>query len=164
MSRACSTAHGSCGPHHSPRSGLAGYYTPFREPCVCSTASTVGRYCSPTHLLHRGPRASVDAPAPSGLRGFHRAPSSGPYEHHPPHATSFAPALNGPLTPAPADDRILYDDSSSLTSNSLNSFGLRADFVASLQAAHRTLVCAAFHELNPSNPPPPQIELLQPNC
>ena len=54
-------------------------------------------------------------------------------------ATSFAPVLNGSLTPAPPDERILYDDSSSQASNSSIFSGLRADFVASLQAAYRTL-------------------------
>ena len=152
--RACSTAHGSCGPHHSPRSGLAGYCTPFCEPCVCSTAPTVSGYCSPIHLPHRGPRASIDAPAPSGLRGLHRAPGPDLYEDRPPPTTSFAPVLNGPLPLPPPDERILYDDSSSLPSNSSSSFGLRADFVASLQAACRTLDMRRVPRVQPLQFPP----------
>ena len=73
------------------------------------------------------PVASITRPAP--------VPTRTP----PTHATSLAPVLNGPSTPAPPDERILNDDSSSLTSNSSSPFGLRADFVASLQAAYRTL-------------------------
>ena len=139
MSRACSTARGSCDPNHSPRRGLDGYCTPFCEPCVCSTAPIVSGYCSPIHLLHRGPRASVDAPAPSGLRGLHRAPRSGPYEDRPPTCDLVHPRFKRSLATGPPDERILYDYSSYLASNSSSSFGLRADFVASLQAAYRTL-------------------------
>ena len=64
------------------------------------------------------------------------------------------PTLNGPLTPAPADERILNDDSSSLTSNSSSSFGLRADFVASLQAAYRTLDMRRVPRVQPLQFPP----------
>ena len=99
--RACSTAHGSCGPHHSPRSGLAGYCTPFCETCVCSTAPTVSGYCSPIHLPHPDPRASVDAPAPSGLRGFQRAPRSGPYENRSHTSDLVRPRFERPLATAP---------------------------------------------------------------
>ena len=72
----------------------------------------------------------------------------------PPHATSFAPALNGPLTPPPPDERILYDDSSFLNSNSSSSFALRADFVPSLQAAYRTLDMRRVPRVQPLQLPP----------
>ena len=154
MFRACSTVHGSCGSHHPPHTGLAGYCTPFRESCACSIAPTVGRYCNPIRLPHRGPRASVDTPAHGGPRGPHRAPGPAPTRTAPPHATSFAPALNGSLTPAHPDERTLYDDISSLTSNSSSSFGLRADFVASLQAAYRTLDMRRVPRVQPLQFPP----------
>ena len=72
----------------------------------------------------------------------------------PSHATSFAPALHGPLTSAPPDERILYDDSSSLPSNSWSYFGLRAHFVASLQAAYRTLDMRRVPRVQPLQFPP----------
>ena len=65
--------------------------------------------------------------------------ASAPTRTAPPPATSFAPVLHGPLTPAPPDEHIMYDDSPSQASNSSSCLGLRADFVASLQAAYRTL-------------------------
>ena len=55
---------------------------------------------------------------------------------------------------APPDERILNDDCSSLTSNSSSSFGLRADFVASLQAAYRTLDMRRVSRVQPLQFPP----------
>ena len=81
-------------------------------------------------------------------------PAAAPTRTAPPHATSFAPVLNGPLTPALRDERILYDDSSSLTSNSSISFGLRANFVASLQVAYRTLDIHRVQRVQPLQFPP----------
>ena len=54
------------------------------------------------------------------------------------------PPPSDPVVPAerdaaPPDERILNDDYSILTPKSSSPFGLRADFVASLQAAYRTL-------------------------
>ena len=54
----------------------------------------------------------------------------------PPPADPVVPTARD--TPPP-DERILNDDCSSLTSNSSSFFGLRADFVAILQAAYHTL-------------------------
>ena len=71
-----------------------------------------------------------------------------------PYATSFAPALNGPLIQTPPDERILNDHSSSLTSNSLNPFGLHADFVVSLQAAYRTIDMRRVPRVQPLHFPP----------
>ena len=72
------------------------------------------------------------------------------------------PTLPPPLNPvvpaerdaAPPDERILNDDCSSLTSNSSRSFGLRADFVASLQAAYRTLDMRRVPRVQPLQFPP----------
>ena len=66
-------------------------------------------------------------------------PAPAPSRIAPPPATSFDLALDGPLAPAPTDKRILHDDSSSQASKTSSSLGLRADFVANLQAAYRTL-------------------------
>ena len=123
------------------------------------SVGTVAPHTYPTGAP--APVSTLPPPADSVVSTAPPAPA--PTSTNPPHATSFAPALNGPLTPAPADDRISYDDSSSLTSNSSNSFGLRADFVASLQAAHRTLDMRRVPRAQPFQSPP-QIELLQPNC
>ena len=71
-----------------------------------------------------------------------------------PPATSFAPVLNGPLPPAPPDERILRDDSSSLVLNPSSSFGLRADFVASFQAVYRTLEMCRIPRVQPLQFPP----------
>ena len=87
------------------------------------------------------PTYSVVAPLTNAYAAVAPAPASAPpapTRTASAPATSFAPVLNGPLLPAPFDDHILYDDSSSHASNSSSSSGLRADFVASLQAAYRT--------------------------
>ena len=96
---------------------------------------TVNPYIYPTVT-------STARPAPASTRSA------------PPYATSFAPALNGPLTLAPSEKRILNDDSSSLTSDSSSLFGLRADFVASLQAAYRTLDMRRVPRVQPLQLPP----------
>ena len=54
-------------------------------------------------------------------------------------AMSIAPTPAGPFPHGPPNERILYDDSSSQTSSNLSPSGLRADFVAHMQAAYRTL-------------------------
>ena len=69
------------------------------------------------------------------------------------------PPPPGPVVPAerdaaPPDERFLNDDCSSLTSNSSNPFGLRADFVASLQAAYRTLDMRRVPRVQPLQFPP----------
>ena len=138
--RSCSKVHGSCGSPHLPRDDIAGYCTPFHELWAGSTAPTTGRYGKPIHLPHPTV-ASTARPAPASTRTA------------PPYATSFAPALNGPLL-APPDERILNVDSSSLTSNSSSSFGLRADFAASLQAAYRTLDMRCVPRVQPLQFPP----------
>ena len=69
------------------------------------------------------------------------------------------PPPPGPAAPAergatPPDERFLNDDSSSLTSNSSNPSRLRADFVASLQAAYRTLDMRRVPRVQPLQFPP----------
>ena len=69
------------------------------------------------------------------------------------------PPPSDPVVPTvrdapPPDERILNDDCSSLTSNSSSSFGLRADFVASLQAAYRTLDTRRVPRVQPLQFPP----------
>ena len=71
-----------------------------------------------------------------------------------PPVTSFTPALDSPLASAPADERILYDDSSSQVSTPSSSLGLRADFVTSLQAAYRTLDMRRVPRVQPLQFPP----------
>ena len=69
------------------------------------------------------------------------------------------PPPPGPAVPAerdatPPDERFLNDDCSSLTSNSSNPSRLRADFVASLQAAYRTLNMRRVPRVQPLQFPP----------
>ena len=92
--------------------------------------------------------APVSAPLPPA------EPRPGSIEDCPLPEASFAPALDGPLIPAPPDERILYDDSSSQTSNTSSSFNLRADFVANLQAAYRTLDMRRVPRVQPLQFPP----------
>ena len=69
-------------------------------------------------------------------------------------AISVAPAPAGPFPHGPPDERILYDDSSSQTSSSLSPSGLRADFVAHMQAAYRTLDMRRVPRIQPLQLPP----------
>ena len=69
------------------------------------------------------------------------------------------PPPSDPVVPTerdavPPDERILNDDCSSLTSNSSSFFGLRADFVASLQAAYRNLDIRRVPRVQPFQLPP----------
>ena len=69
------------------------------------------------------------------------------------------PPPPGPAAPAergatPPDERFVNDDCSSLTSNSSNPSRLRADFVASLQAAYRTLDMRRVPRVQPLQFPP----------
>ena len=101
------------------------------------------------------PPASVPTlppPADSVVPTAHPAPA--PTRTAPRPAASFAPALHVPLTPPPPNEHILYDDSSSLASNSSSSLGLRADFVATLQAAYRTLDMRRVPRVQPLQFPP----------
>ena len=79
---------------------------------------------------HNGYPRTPLVPTPAPLQPA--APPTNP-------AISFAPAPPGPLTHGPPDERILCDDSSSQTSSYSSLLGLRADFVANMQGAYRTL-------------------------
>ena len=121
---------------------------------------TVAPYTHPTAILTDNafptvaptPVSTLPPPADSVVPTAHPAPA--PTRTAPPAATSPTPALNGPLTPPPPDERTLYDDGSSLASLSSNYFGLRADFVASLQAAYRTLDMRRVPRVQPLQFPP----------
>ena len=69
-------------------------------------------------------------------------------------AMSMAPTSAGAFAHGPPDERILYDDSSSQTSSSLSPSGLRADFVAQMQAAYRTLDMRRVPRIQPLQFPP----------
>ena len=64
------------------------------------------------------------------------------------------PAAPAERDATPPDERFLNDDCSSLTSNSSNPPRLRADFVASLQAAYRTLDMRRVPRVQPLQFPP----------
>ena len=69
-------------------------------------------------------------------------------------AISVAPAPAGPFPHGSPDERTLCDDSSSQTSSSLSPSGLRADFVAHMQAAYRTLDMRRVPRIQPLQFPP----------
>ena len=69
-------------------------------------------------------------------------------------AISIAPAPAGPFPHGPPDERTLCDDSSYQTSSSLSPSGLRADFVAHMQAAYRTLNMRRVPRIPPLQFPP----------
>ena len=98
--------------------------------------------------------APISAPLPADAVVPTANPTPAPWRIAPPPATSFDPALNGALKPTPSDKRILYDDSSSQASNTSSYLGLRADFVASLQAAYCTLDMRRVPRVQQLQPPP----------
>ena len=76
-------------------------------------------------------------------------PAPVPTLPHPP-----CPAAPAERDATPPDERFLNDDCSSLTSNSSTPSRLRADFVASLQAAYRTLDMRRVPRVQPLQFPP----------
>ena len=124
---------------------LTGSVAPTTHPAAVSMDNTYP-------VVAPAPVSAPQPPADSVVPTANPAPA--PSRTAPPPATSFPPALNGPLTPAPPDERILYDDSSSQASNTSNSLGLRADFVANLQAAYRTLDMRLDPRVQPLQFPP----------
>ena len=76
-------------------------------------------------------------------------PAPVPTLPHPP-----CPAATAERDATPPDERFLNDDCSSLTSNSSTPSRLRADFVASLQAAYRTLDMRRVPRVQPLQFPP----------
>ena len=69
-------------------------------------------------------------------------------------AISIAPAPADPLTHGPPNERTLCDDSSSQTSSNSSPSGRRADFVANMQAAYRTLDMRRVPRIQPLQFPP----------
>ena len=124
---------------------LTGSVAPTTHPAAVSMNNTYP-VVAPTPVS--APLPPADSVVPTAN------PAPAPSRTAPPPATSFAPALNGPLTPPPPDGRILYDDSSSQASNTSSSLGLRADFVANLQAAYRTLDMRRVPRVQPLQVPP----------
>ena len=118
----------------APPTGLA---VPTTEPSAISARA----FCPPG-----GSAAAAD---PSGVIPTHNGylfsplvPTPAPLQPPAPttHPTiSIAPAPAGPFPHGPPDEGTLCDDSSSQTSSNLSPSGLRADFVAHMQAAYRTL-------------------------
>ena len=110
------------------------------------------------------PGGSAAAADPSGVIPTHNGypfaplvPTPAPLQPpapttHP--AISIAPAPAGPFPHGPPDERTLCDDSSSQTSSSLSPSGLRADFVAHMQAAYRTLDMRRVPRIQPLQFPP----------
>ena len=94
---------------------------------------------------HNGYPLSPLVPTPAPLQP--PAPTAHP-------AVSIAPALAAPFTHGPPDERTLCDDSSSQTSSNLSPSGLRADFVAHMQAAYRTLDMPRVPRIQPLQFPP----------
>ena len=131
--------------HHPPRAILAplapiapsiGSVAPITEPSAIPARATCppggSTAAIPTHFSY-----PMQPPVPTT---------------HP--AISIAPTPAGAFAHGPPDERILYDDSSSQTSSSLSPSGLRADFVAQMQAAYRTLDMRRVPRIQPLQFPP----------
>ena len=131
--------------HHPPRAILAplapiappiGSVAPITEPSSIPARATCppggSTAAIPTHFSY-----PMQPPVPTT---------------HP--AISIAPTPAGAFAHGPPDERILYDDSSSQTSSSLSPSGLRADFVAQMQAAYRTLDMRRVPRIQPLQFPP----------
>ena len=131
--------------HYSPRAILAplapiapsiGSVAPITEPSAIPARATCppggSTAAIPTHFSY-----PMQPPVPTT---------------HP--AISIAPTPAGAFAHGPPDERILYDDSSSQTSSSLSPSGLRADFVAQMQAAYRTLDMRRVPRIQPLQFPP----------
>ena len=129
----------------APLPPLTGLVAPTTEPSAISLHNS----CPPVGSAALG--MSPQIPDPSGATPTHNGypltpvvPTPAPLQPAAPTANpaiSLAPAPSGPLTHGPPDERILCDDSSSLTSSTSSPLGLRADFVANMQAVYRTLEC-----------------------
>ena len=101
---------------------------------------------------------------PSGVTPTHNGypliplvPTPAPLQPAAPPANpmiSIAPAPAGRLTHGPPDERTLCDDNSSQTSSNSSPSGLRADFVANIQAAYRTLDMRRVPRTQPLEFPP----------
>ena len=147
-------------PHAVPRSAIASLNdtVPHPRPTTASLHDTVTHHpprAIPAPLAPIAPSIGSVAPItePPAIPARATYPTGGSaaaipthigYPLQPPVSTthpamSIAPTPAGAFAHGPPDERILYDDSSSQTSSSLSPSGLRADFVAQMQAAYRTL-------------------------
>ena len=121
---------------------LADSVAPTTHPAAVSTKNAYP-FVAPAPVSS-APLPPADSVAPT------ENPAPTPSRIAPPRATLFALAL----AQAPTDKRILYDDSSSHASTTSSSLGLRADFVANLQAAYRTLDMRRVPRVRPLQFPP----------
>ena len=136
----------------APLAPPTGLVVPTNEPSAISARAS----CPPG-----GSAAAAD---PSGVIPTHSGypfaplvPTPAPLQPpapttHP--AISIVPAPAGPFPHGPPDERTLCDDSSSQTSSNLSPSGLRADFVAQMQAAYRTLDMRCVPRIQPLQFPP----------
>ena len=120
----------------APIAPSIGSVAPITEPSAITARAT----CPPG-----GPTAAI--PTHIGYPMQPPVPTTHP-------AMSIAPPPAGPFPHGPPDERILYDDSSSQTSSNLSPSGLRADFVAHMQAAYRTLDMRRVPRIQPLQFPP----------
>ena len=162
-------------PHAVPRSATASLNdtVPHPRPTTASLHDTVTHHpprAIPAPLAPIAPSIGSVAPItePSAIPPRATCPPGGSTAAIPTHigypmqppvptthpAMSIAPSPAGPFPHGPPDERILYDDSSSQTSSNLSPSGLRADFVAHMQAAYRTLDMRRVPRIQPLQFPP----------
>ena len=109
--------------------------------------------------------APVSAPPPpAAFVALTANPAPAPSRTVPPPATSFAPGLNGPLTPPPLMSAF-YTTIARPKPRSHRALWACARTLSRL-CRQRTVpsICAAFHAFNHYNFPPPPIGRQQPNC
>ena len=138
----------------------AGSVAPTTHPAAVPTDNAYS-FVNPASVASPPPPAGSVAPttrpAAVPLNNIYPVVAPAPVSAHSPPAESVAPTANpapAPSRTAPPDERILYDDSSSQASNTSSSLGLRADFVANLQAAYRTLDMRRVPRVQPLQFPP----------
>ena len=152
--------HGTVPHYHSraipaPLAPLApptGLVVPTTEPSAISARASCplggsAAVADPSSVTptHNGYSFAPLVPTPAPLQP--PAPTTHP-------AISIAPAPAGPFPHGPPDERTLCDDSSSQTSSNLSPSGLRADFVAHMQAACCTLDMRRVPRIQPLQFPP----------
>ena len=162
-------------PHAVPRPATASLHdtVPHPRPATASLHDTVTHpppRAIPAPLAPIAPSIGSVAPItePSAIPARATCPPGGSAAAIPTHigypmqlpaptthpAMSIAPTPAGPFPHGSPDERILYDDSSSQTSSNLSPSGLRADFVAHMQAAYRTLGMRRVPRIQPLQFPP----------
>ena len=136
----------------APLAPPTGLVVPTTEPSAISARASCppggsAAIADPSGVIptHNGYPFAPLVPTPAPLQP--PAPTTHP-------AISIAPAPAGPFPHGPPDERTLCDDSSSQTSSNLSPSGLRADFVAHMQAAYRTLDMRRVPRIQPLQFPP----------